>query len=506
MTPASTTPIPRSAGILIHPTCLPGPYGIGDLGPEAERFIDWAATGGQSVWQVLPLGPTGDGNPPYTALSALAGNPLLISPERLVDDGLLPKEALEPTPTFREGWIDFGTLVAWKSALLRRSWDHFRRSAPASAKQRHDAFISDPGIFHWLEDWALFSALRSRFGGRAWLEWDRDLRLRDPASLGAARCDLAEDMAFARYAQFLFFSQWDRLKAYANERGVQIMGDIPIYVALDSADVWANPYLFALDEERRPQIVSGVPPDMFSSDGQLWGHPLFRWDRMEEERYAWWIERMRINFRFTDLVRIDHFRGFEAYWAVPAGDRTAINGRWVPGPGRKLFDAVREALNHHPIVAEDLGYITPEVRRLRDDLGFPGMKVLQFGFGEVDSEHLPHHHIPGCVVYTGTHDNDTTRGWFASLDDGTRQRVIDYVGGDVSEIEWEMIRAAQTSVASLAIVPVQDVLSLGSEARMNTPGTTQGNWIWRAHPGAFRPDLAERLRRLAAMTGRIRRR
>ena len=503
MTCSHVPSIPRSAGLLVHPTCFPGRFGIGDLGPEAERFIQWAAAGGQSVWQVLPLGPTGFGNPPYTALSAFAGNPLLISPEILSDEGLLPAQAIESAPTFSDDRVEFDQVVPWRMSILRASWDHFQSRSPAQPRRDYEAFITNPAQSHWLDDWALYIAIKGRCEGKAWQDWPREVRLREPGALAAARRDLAAEAAFARYVQFLFFRQWDRIRAFANARGIRVMGDIPIYVALDSADVWANSRLFALDGEGRPVAVAGVPPDLFSRTGQRWGNPLFLWDRVEAEGVAWWIDRMRVNFRLADLVRIDHFRGFAAYWEVPASESTAAHGRWVKGPGKKLFDAVRSALNDHPIVAEDLGVITEDVRELRSSLGFPGMRVLQFGFVDFDSDHLPHHHVPRCAVYTGTHDNDTTRGWFEKTGEEERRRILDYVGGDGSEIHWDMIRTAYTSVASLAIVPVQDVFGLGSEARMNTPGKSDGNWRWRARREMFTDDLAERLKRLASTTGRL---
>ncbi len=499
----STASTPRGAGIVLHPTALPGPFGIGDLGHRASAFIDWAERSGQTVWQVLPLGPTGPNNAPYTGQSAFAGNPLLISPERLVEEGFLPASALEGTPPFRAGRVDFGGVISWKERILRESWELFRRQAAPEARRDLEAFGADPAVSSWLGDWELFSALKRRFGGKSWLEWDRDTRMREPGALAAARRDLSEETAFARYVQFLFFRQWERVKRLANGRGIRVLGDIPIYVALDSADVWANARLFCLDAEGRPLAVAGVPPDLFSATGQLWGNPLYRWDRMAAEEYAWWIARMRANFRLADIVRLDHFRGFAAFWEVSASERTAVHGHWVDGPGASLFGAIRAALGDLPIVAEDLGHITDDVRALRDALGYPGMKILQFGLGHLESEHLPHRHVPHAVVYTGTHDTDTTRGWFAGLGGEERQRVLDYLGGSGEVIEWDLIRAAYTSVADLAIVPIQDVFGLGSEARMNTPGEATGNWAWRARADQFRPDLAERLRRLALLTGRF---
>ena len=492
----------RAAGILLHPTSLPGRFGIGDLGSGADRFLDWAAAAGQSLWQVLPLGPTGAGNSPYTSSSAFAGNPLLISPERLVEEDLLGQDALEDAPATFPRRVDYGPVRIWKEGLLRSSWAHFGRSAGRALQESLSEFLRGPEQAPWLEDWARFAALKARFGGRPWTDWGPDLAFRDPDALSAADEELSDEITFHRYVQFLFFRQWGRVRALAGARGVALVGDIPIYVAHDSADVWANQDLFELDGTGRPTSVAGVPPDYFSATGQLWGNPLYRWDRLEEEGYAWWIARIRSYLAAYDLLRIDHFRAFAAYWSVPAVERTALGGRWVPGPGRSLFDAAREALGPLPILAEDLGVITEEVRELLDALGFPGMKVLQFGFYGPDSEYLPHRHVPNCVVYTGTHDNDTARGWYAALKPEERERVWDYLGCDGREIEWALIRAAYGSVAERAVVPLQDVLGLGSEARMNTPSEPADNWCWRAPDDAWRPELAERLRRMVELSGR----
>jgi 4-alpha-glucanotransferase len=492
----------RAAGILLHPTSLPGRFGIGDLGPGVDRFLDWAKAAGQSLWQVLPLGPTGAGNSPYTSSSAFAGNPLLVSPERLVEEDLLGPDALEDAPAAFPRRVDYGPVRVWKEALLRFSWAHFGRSAGRALRESLSGFLEAPEQAPWLEDWARFAALKGRFGGRPWTDWGPDLAFRDSDALAAADAELSAEIAFHRYVQFLFFRQWGRVRELAGARGVALVGDIPIYVAHDSADVWANQDLFELDGTGRPTSVAGVPPDYFSATGQLWGNPLYRWDRLEEEGYAWWIARIRSSLAACDLLRIDHFRAFAAYWSVPAVERTALGGRWVPGPGRRLFDAAREALGALPILAEDLGVITEEVRALLDGLGFPGMKVLQFGFYGSDSEYLPHRHVPNCVVYTGTHDNDTARGWYQALKPEERERVWDYLGCDGREVEWALIRAAYGSVAERAVVPLQDVLGLGSEARMNTPSEPADNWCWRAPDDAWRPELAERLRRMVELSGR----
>jgi 4-alpha-glucanotransferase len=471
----------RAAGILLHPTSLPGRYGIGDLGPMAERFLEWLTSAGQTIWQVLPLGPTGLGASPYGSLSAFAGNPLLISPEKLVEDGLMPGSALAEALDFPADHVDWDRVRAWKERFFRAAWEG--ASGSARVREALEAFRSAPEQKTWLADWARFAARRE-------------------AGPDAAPDKVTEEVEYQEFLQLTFFQQWDRLRREARRRGISLFGDVPIYVPAGSVDVETHRELFALDESGRAVDVAGVPPDFFSETGQLWGYPLYRWDRMEESGYRWWVERLRAAFRLTDIVRLDHFRAFAAYWAVPAGERTAVNGRWLPGPGRKLFDAVRRELGKMPLVAEDLGTITPDVRRLLAKLGIPGMKVLQFAFSETDSPYLPHRHVPNAVVYTGTHDNDTTRGWWATLDPGSRRRVSAYLGSDGAEIEWDLVRAAYASVADRAIVPLQDVFGLGSEARMNTPAEAKGNWSWRARDDDFANDRNGRLHELAELTGR----
>ena len=489
----------RRAGILLHLTSLPGRFGVGDPGPEAERFLAWAQAAGQSLWQVLPLHPTGPGDSPYGASSAFAGNPLLISPERLVEGGYLPGSALDDAPRFPEGRVDFAGARQWKEKILRASWEHSR-----AAVERREEFLSFRRADEceaWLSDWSLFAALKGKYPG-SWISWPEPLARRHREALDSARRELGGEIAYQEYLQFLFFLQWTSLKAQANRRGISVMGDVPIYVAHDSADVWARQDLFLLDASGRPEAVAGVPPDAFSETGQLWGYPLYRWDAMERDGFRWWIARLRMALSAADIARIDHFRGFAAGWSVPASETTAIHGRWIPGPGRKLFEAVARALGDVPLVAEDLGVITDDVRELLSAIGIPGMKVLQFGFSEDDSDHLPHRHSADAVVYTGTHDNDTTRGWFAALGKEERSRVLDYVGGDGSDIARDFIREAYTSVARLAVVPLQDVFGLGSEARMNTPGVASGNWMWRADREGFTSERAEPLERIARLTGR----
>ena len=495
----------RAAGVLLHPTSLPAPHGIGDVGPGASAFLAWAESAGLGVWQVLPLGPTGYGNSPYNSPSAFAGNPLLISPERLVEEGLLPRPALAGRPHFPLDRVDYEAARTWKERLLRASFAHFASHAPAGLRAEEEAWRGAPEQSRWLGDFTLFQSLKARFGGAAWTDWPPELRRREPAALEAARTELGDELAFHSYCQFLFFRQWERLRAEARARGIAILGDVPIYVAGDSADVWAHPELFKLRADGHPRAVAGVPPDYFSATGQRWGNPIYDWRRLARSGFAWWIERLRANLRLFDMVRLDHFRGFVAYWQIPASEPTAVRGRWVRGPGARLFKALRAALGPHlPLVAEDLGVITPDVVALRERFALPGMRVLQFAFAAAPGEddvHAPHRHTASSVVYTGTHDNDTSAGWYAGLEPGERERVDDYLGRG-EPISVRIVRAAYTSVADLAIVPLQDFLGLGSEARMNTPAEPAANWAFRARAEHFTPELAAALRRMAELTGR----
>lgn len=450
---------------------------------------------------MLPLGPAGAGASPYSSHSAFAGNPLLVSPELLVADGLLPAAELD-SPAGDPRRVDFAAVGRFKERLLRVAFARLAGGPAGGLARELRRFRLAPDQAGWLEDWCLYCALKARHGGASWTDWPRPLRRRERSALDEARRELAGEIDYHAFVQFLFARQWRALHQAARAAGLRVFGDIPIYVALDSADVWARPRLFDLDAELRPRAVAGVPPDYFSRTGQLWGNPLYRWDRMKQNGFAWWIERLRANLRTADVVRIDHFRAFSGYWAVPAGEATAIHGRWRKAPGRELFAAVRRALGEPQIVAEDLGLITPDVERLIEHTGFPGMKVLQFAFGEDDHVFLPHNHLRNSVVYTGTHDNDTTRGWWSTLDAGARARVLAYVGGGERDVVWNLVRAAYQSVAERAIVPLQDALDLGAEARMNTPAQPAGNWSWRAVAEDFTPQLAERLRRLAELTGR----
>jgi 4-alpha-glucanotransferase len=497
--PATTKDRNRAAGVLLHPTSLPGRYGIGDLGDELLAFLDWAKKAGLRIWQVLPLNAPGYGNSPYGCLSSYAGNPMLISPKRLLEDGLLPSDAIDEIPN--HGSIDFDSVAASKNDLLQRSFAHFNENA---SDEQHRALASFVNDNPWLSDWALYASLKHRHDGAPWTSWPAALVTRDPDAMAAAQKELADEIRFHEYIQWLFFSQWASVRKAAHERGIQIMGDVPISVAADSADVWANREIFQLDENGEPDVVAGVPPDYFSATGQRWGNPLYRWDLLRETNYAWWVARFRAALEFADVVRVDHFRGFAAYWEIPASEPTAMHGRWMPGPGRELFDAIRKAVGSLPIVAEDLGHITPEVHELRKAIGVPGMKILQFAFAQPDSPHLPHHYEPQTVVYTGTHDNDTARGWYDQASDEERQTAALYLGvRSAEELPWTLIRTAYTSVADTAIVPAQDILALGNEARMNLPGEEKDNWSWRLEEGALTDELADELRALAEVSGRV---
>lgn len=507
---------PRASGLLLHPTSLPGRYGIGDLGDEALTWIDFLAAAGQSIWQVLPLGPTGFADSPYACLSAFAGNPLLISPDRLVESGELTAADLDAIPAFPAGQVDYGAVIEWKMPLLHRAARRFLSDAAPQRRSQFAAFCTNNAA--WLDDYALFIAVKTHFSQKMWTDWDADIALREPAAMARWQKALSatapgNKIAEHQVLQFFFWEQWQALKSYANARGIRIVGDVPIFVAGDSADVWANRDLFHLDEMGRPTLIAGVPPDYFSETGQRWGNPLYRWDVLARQGYRWWIERIQATLDKVDIVRIDHFRGFIAYWEIPASEPTAIKGRWVPGPGAALFEAIEEALGQLPIWAEDLGVITPEVIGLRERFGFPGMKILQFAFDEdalrasfgdyTRNPFLPHNYTPNFVVYTGTHDNDTALGWFEHCAAQERQKAMSYLGCDEHEFNWSLIRAAMASVAQTAVFPLQDALGLGSEMRMNLPGTTGGNWTWRCLPGALTVQLADRLAALSKCYERV---
>jgi 4-alpha-glucanotransferase len=491
----------RSSGILLHPTSLPGRFGIGDLGSAAYHWIDFLARSRQKLWQVLPLGPTGYADSPYACLSAFGGNPLLISLDGLVEQGHLDAADLHDVPAFPAHRVDYGAVIHYKTPLLQRAAHNFAVRASPERRDAFERFCSENES--WLDNLALFLAAKAYHGGAVWTEWEADIALRRQGAVEAWRQRLADPIATQRMLQFFFFEQWLALKAHANQRGIQIIGDVPIFVAHDSADVWANPELFTLDEHGRPSYVSGVPPDYFSETGQRWGNPLYRWDVMAERGYAWWIARIQAVLRTVDIVRIDHFRGFAAYWEIPANEPTAVRGRWVPGPKGAVFEAVEQALGKLPILAEDLGVITPEVIELRERFGFPGMKILQFAFDE-EALHasfgnyernpfLPHNYTRDFVVYTGTHDNDTALGWFHNCSPEERQKAMAYLGCDEQAFHWSLVRAALASVADIAIVPLQDILGLGSQARMNLPGTIGNNWTWRYAADALSAEHALRL-------------
>ena len=491
----------RASGILLHPTSFPGGGGIGELGSRAYQWVDWLAAAGQSVWQILPLNPTGYGDSPYASFSAFAGNPLLISLELLVQGGLLTAEETAQGDDFPTDTVAFGAVIPWKFALLRTAYERAVENGTPELRAAFVQFCAEQG--RWLDDYALFSALKTAFDGKAWNEWDAPIRQREAPALNEWRDKLGPEIQFQQFLQFLFFTHWLRLKKYANDHGIRVFGDAPIFVAFDSADVWSQPEMFYLDESGAPTVIAGVPPDYFSETGQRWGNPLYRWDVQVEQGYAWWIERVRHTLTMLDVLRIDHFRGFEAYWEIPATEPTAVKGRWVKGPGVALFHALRQALPALPIVAEDLGVITAEVEAIRDEMGFPGMKVLQFAWaGDNANADLPHNHVPNSVVYTGTHDNDTTVGWYTQAGEIERAYFGAYTNDPGDHPAFEMLRLAWQSVSSLAIAPLQDVLQLGSETRMNYPGRESGNWGWRYDAAVLTPELAAYLHNLSIVYGR----
>ena len=494
---------PRSSGVLLHPTSLPGPYGIGDFGPEAYRFVDFLAAAGQKLWQVLPLNPTGYADSPFQALSASAGNPLLISFDRLIESGVLVRNDIKPS-SFPEDTVDFGSAIKFKVPLLRKAAEKFFYSPPDGERHKFDTFVRDNAA--WLNDFALFMAVKEANDLVAWNKWPADIASRQPEAIKSWSQKLAREIDAIKYWQFLFFQQWFDLRTYAHERGIRIIGDVPIYVAHDSADVWSKPEFFLLDHHGNPEKMSGVPPDYFSATGQLWGNPIYNWPLMKRTSYAWWVERIRAALRLYDYIRIDHFRGFEAYWEVPGGETTAMNGRWVKGPGAELFAALERELGDLPIIAENLGVITPEVEAIRHQFHMPGMAILQFGFGN-DAQaptFRPHNYVRELVAYTGTHDNDTAVGWWNSKPGGDSIRTAEdiekehafaraYLNFTDEPINWVLIRGVISSVANTAIIPLQDILGLGGEARMNLPGSPSGHWKWRAKPGAITSEHTARL-------------
>lgn len=503
----------RASGILLHPTSLPSNYGIGDLGAEAYKFVDFLERAKQTYWQVLPLGPTGYGDSPYQCFSAFAGNTNLISPELLVEDGFLSAEEINQKPDFPMGKVDFGLLYDWKNWILGLAFERFRTTTSVDLRGKFETFCQQEKS--WLDNYALFRAVKKSNDQKLWLEWDAPLRSRDENALNEVRENLREDIQAQMFQQWLFFRQWNDLKSYANEKGVKIVGDVPIFISLDSSDVWCNPQEFKLDADNRPRVVAGVPPDYFSATGQLWGNPIYNWENMRRNGFSWWIERVKATLKTVDVVRVDHFRGFAAAWEVPGGDKTAVNGKWVSVPGKELFNALENAIGDLPFWAEDLGVITPDVEELRDSFGFPGMRILQFAFGGDTANHdLPHNYINNSAAYTGTHDNDTTVGWFNSQSGAgstrneaeinqEREFCLRYLNSDGAEIHWDFVRAVWASVANTAIAPMQDLLGLGNGARMNLPASSAGNWYWQCTDGDFSDEIAERLRGLTEIYGRI---
>lgn len=492
----------RRSGILLHPTSLPSQYGIGAFDQIVYEWIDFMAATKQGLWQVLPLGPTGYGDSPYQSFSTFAGNPYLIGLPDLLSDGLLEEQQLESAPQFPADRVDFGAIYRWKLPLLAELSAHFSHRASPELRDEYQAFCVENA--EWLDDFALFMALKDVHEGQPWNQWEIDLRSRRPEAIAAATRAQAAAIQAQKISQWLFSRQWQQVKSYANDRDIQIIGDIPIFVAMDSADAWSNPAEFFMNDDFQPTVVAGVPPDYFSETGQLWGNPLYRWEKMAQSGFEWWVRRIRASLKLYDQVRIDHFRGFAGYWEIPADETTAVNGQWVEGPGADLFHTIRDTLGELPIIAEDLGEITDDVTALRDHFGLPGMKVLQFAFGsDATNDFLPHNHKQNFVVYSGTHDNDTSRGWYERSSTETERAYFRrYLRVDGAEPAWDMISAAFASVADQAIVPLQDVLSLGSEARMNLPGSAEGNWSWRFEPAQFNEEMKSRLRDVTEIYGR----
>ena len=491
----------RASGVLLHPTSLPGPHGSGDFGPEAYHYVDWLVGAGQRLWQLLPLAGIGPGNSPYMSNSAFAGNVLLIDLAQLQQQGWLDPADLAPVPGLQAAQVDFAAMYPFRMQRLAKAAARFAHEGTTAQRDEFAKFLQEQAS--WLGDYALFMSLCEACGWQDWCEWDPALAQRQPQALAAARVQHAARIQFWQFCQWQFFHQWKALKAYANGKGVEIIGDTPIFIAYLSAEVWANQHLFELDERGRPSVVAGVPPDFFSATGQRWGNPLYRWAEHAKDGYAWWVERIRRTFELVDIVRIDHFRGFAAYWEIPASEPTAVKGRWVPGPGEPLFKAITKALGPMPIIAEDLGVITPDVDALRKKFGFPGMRILQFAFaGDASDRFLPHNYEPDTVVYAGTHDNDTVAGWWATASEYERHHARGYLATDGHDIPWTLIRAAMSSVADTAVHPMQDVLALPTEHRMNYPGQESGWWGWRFEWSQVQPWHAGRLLDLSRLYGR----
>jgi len=493
----------RQSGVFLHVTSLPGPDGIGTLGDPARRFVDWLAAADQSLWQICPLGPTASafGNSPYQTFSAFAGNPWLLDPDRLVADGWLTDADLTDRPDFDEHWVDYDAVAAYKEPKLRSAFERFESTAGDDDRDAFEAFVAANDA--WLPDYALFRALKREFDEAGWTDWPAPLKGRDPETLAEYRAELADEIRFRQFCQWQFERQWSALREYARDRGVAIVGDVPIYVGLDSADAWANPDLFALDTDNEPAAVAGMPTDPDGGDGQRWGNPLYDWDAMAAGGYAWWVDRIEHLLSRVDVARVDHFKGFERFWAIPADADSPADGEWRDGPGRDLFEAIEAELGELPLVVEDLGGVTPELRRLRKDLGLPGMKVAVFAdYCSEDHEYMPHVYPADAVAYTTTHDTNTVMGWYAGLDDRQRDCLHFYLDTDGHEINWDLLDRVWRSDAVFAIAQLQDLLGLGAETRFNTPGTAEGNWSWRVTDGALSDGLAERLAGMTAHNGR----
>lgn len=485
----------RASGILLHPTSFPGPFGIGDLGPQAHRWVEFLHGAGCGLWQVLPLGPTGYGDSPYQSFSSFAGNPYLISPEMLLEDGLLHVNDLVESPKFPADRVDFGNLIPWKVGVLDRSFIQFQHSDSKELKSEFEEFRTENSF--WLDDFCLFMAIKEAYGGGSWVNWPQPLVQRESAAIEKAREKYSTAIHRQEFRQFIFNRQWTALREHANEKSILIIGDIPIFVAHDSAEVWANPELFALDKDGYPTFVSGVPPDYFSKTGQLWGNPLYRWEVHQADDYHWWLNRLSAILRLVDIVRLDHFRGFAAYWEVPFDEETAVKGRWVPGPGEDFFATIEKSLGELPIIAEDLGVITPDVVAMRERFNLPGMRITQFAFtGDPKEPFLPHNHEKNTVVYTGTHDNDTSRGWYERVPEEEKSFYRRYLDRNGSQVAWDFIRATWSSVAVFALAPMQDFLDLDNKARMNYPGNPSGNWTWRMSDSAMSKGLQEKIKEL----------
>jgi 4-alpha-glucanotransferase len=494
----------RSSGVLAHITSLPSSFGIGDVGPAAFAMVDRLQTAGQSWWQALPLGPTGYGNSPYQSLSSFVGNELLISPDRLIEEGLLRPADCDQERSFSKNAVDYDLVIPFKDRLIEKAWTNFRAMPQSTLRREYDQFSVEQA--HWLNDYSLFRALKDKLGGAFYLDWPAPLLYREAEALAEARRNLAAQIDRICFGQFLLFRQGGRLREYARVKGVHLIGDLPFFVSPDSSDVWANPELFLLDEHHHPRFVAGVPPDYFSPQGQLWGNPIYNWEALRQTGYRWCIDRLRALLAYVGVVRLDHFRGFVAAWHIPAGAKTAQTGQWVPGPGANFLTAVQKELGALPFIAEDLGLITPDVYALRDQFRLPGMRILQFAFdGRADNPYLPSNYVPNTVVYTGTHDNNTTRGWFEELPEDQKRNVWNYLkrpGVKSEEVAWELIRLAWSSSAALAMAPLQDLLNLGAEARMNVPGSVAGNWRWRCTEEVLPPPVSDRLRDLTTSSDR----